>query len=148
MHRVWRVGQMWGQAQALRPPLLSVWVDGEVAPVAVWAGREALEHHARFPGMPLLTPEGQLRDVLTRLARHYPAPAQSVELYAQWPGNPRAWSGPPKVLIPPRPTSPWRRDDLEHHDGVAHSRSASSSLSPYSRATSRSMSREVASTPR
>lgn len=74
--------------EALRPPLLLVLVDGATALVAVWPGRESLEHHSRFPGMPPLTAEQWLTSTLLQVSKHYPAPASSVELYAQWPGNP------------------------------------------------------------
>lgn len=76
-----------GKLEALRPPLLRVEVDGEGVLVAVWPGREALEAHRRFPGMPCITPQEWVAGVLHRLAERYPNP-NAVELWGQWPGQP------------------------------------------------------------
>ncbi len=73
--------------EALRPPLLRVEVDGVLALVRVWPGREALEAHGRWPGMRSITPEEWMTEVLRRQAERFPSPA-TIELWGQWPGNP------------------------------------------------------------
>ncbi|WP_051195840.1 hypothetical protein [Meiothermus rufus] len=83
-----RVKPIAAKLEALHPPLLVVRVDGETTLVSVWPSAEDLEAHARFPGMPRLTLERRIAEVMDRLAQLYPSPRQSVEVCGQWPGNP------------------------------------------------------------
>ncbi|MBO1436081.1 hypothetical protein [Meiothermus sp. CFH 77666] len=71
-----------------RPPLLRVVVDDVTVLVTVLPLSEALEAHSRFSGMPSLTLEDWLDEMLKKLERLYPYPSHSVEVHAQWPGNP------------------------------------------------------------
>ena len=77
-----RLPQLVEKLEAIAHPLLVVEVDGEVVARLVRPSRAELEAHARWPGMPTLTPEGWLLEVLERVRGYYPAPQEQVALYA------------------------------------------------------------------
>jgi hypothetical protein len=77
-----RLPQLVEKLEAIAHPLLVVEVDGEVVPRLVRPSRADLAAHARVRGMPTLTPEGWLLEVLERVRGYYPAPREQVALYA------------------------------------------------------------------
>ena len=77
-----RLPQLVEKLEAIAHPLLTVEVDGEAVARLVRPSRAGLEAHARWPGMPSYTPEGWLREVLSKIQHYYPKPREQVALYA------------------------------------------------------------------
>ena len=77
-----RLPQLVEKLEAIAHPLLVVEVDGEVVARLVRPSRAELAAHARVRGMPILTPEGWLREALERVRGYYPEPREQVALYA------------------------------------------------------------------
>jgi len=77
-----RLPQLVEKLEAIAHPLLTVEVDGEVVARLVRPSRAELEAHARVRGMPTLTPEGWLREALSKIQHHHPKPRVQVALYA------------------------------------------------------------------
>jgi len=77
-----RLPQLVEKLEAIAHPLLTVEVDGEVVARLVRPSRAELAAHARWPGMPAITPEGWLCEALERVRGYYPEPREQVALYA------------------------------------------------------------------
>ena len=77
-----RLPQLVEKLEVIAHPLLTVEVDGEVVARLVRPSRAALEAHARVRGMPAITPEGWLREALSKIQQYYPEPREQVALYA------------------------------------------------------------------
>jgi hypothetical protein len=77
-----RLPQLVEKLEAIAHPLLTVEVDGEVVARLVRPSRAGLEAHARWPGMPIHTLEGWLREALSKIQQYYPEPREHVALYA------------------------------------------------------------------
>jgi hypothetical protein len=77
-----RLPQLVEKLEAIAHPLLTVEVDGEVVARLVRPSRAELATHTRWPGMPIHTPEGWLREALSKIQQYYPEPREQVALYA------------------------------------------------------------------